>query len=254
MVDLNRTYTRNVMMVPVLKEDEEHHLIREAKNGNLQARNRLVESHLKLVVKIAMSRFAKIARTHLPDLIGEGNMALVKAIERFDPAYGVRLSSFVKKQIYWAMHNYAMQLGWAMKLPKEQAIRAIKFRKGDELQKETDSRGTAEGKQQRRRDIQWASSPVVSLHNAEEFEIPVENENPADVASKNEKIQMLEAALERLPDREKDVILCRIGLHSGRRMPLREVANILGVSIVRVSQLEKQGLSRLKNALSFTAH
>ncbi|WP_428980210.1 RNA polymerase sigma factor RpoH [Catenovulum adriaticum] len=263
-------YIQTVNSISVLKADEEKSLAERLFNdGDLDAAQQLIMSHLRFVVHIAKS----YSGYGLPqaDLIQEGNIGLMKAVRRFDPAVGVRLVSFAVHWIKAEIHEYVLKNWRIVKVATTKAQRKLFFnlRKSKkrlgwfnnaEVDKVADTLGVS------RREVLEMESRMSNQDQA--FDLgndDDENSNfaPAqflqdthsDVAQEVESDQWeshannrLLNAISTLDERSQDIIKAR-WLDDGNKITLQELAAKYSVSAERVRQLEANAMKKLKNAM-----
>ena len=260
-----KAYLREIGRTPLLTPPEEIELARKIKNGDRKARELMISSNLRLVVTIARD----YADYGLPllDLISEGNIGLMKAVERFDPAKRAKLSTYavwwIRQSIKRALSNQSKLVRLPVHLgDKMSKMRRVALRMSDELGREpTDDELSVE--------IGIASEKVSELRGAgirpaslnapisddgltelgesvadEEARTPFELLRDKDLRSKVDDL------LQELSGREKKIIAQRFGFGGGERKTLQEVGDRLGVSRERIRQLESVALVKLRRALS----
>lgn len=263
-------YIQTVNGISVLKADEEKGLAERLFNdGDLDAAQQLIMSHLRFVVHIAKS----YSGYGLPqaDLIQEGNIGLMKAVRRFDPAVGVRLVSFAVHWIKAEIHEYVLKNWRIVKVATTKAQRKLFFnlRKSKkrlgwfnnaEVDKVADTLGVS------RREVLEMESRMSNQDQA--FDLGNDDDEssnfaPAqflqdthsDVAQEVESNQWeshannrLLNAISTLDDRSQDIIKAR-WLDDGNKITLQELAAKYSVSAERVRQLEANAMKKLKNAM-----
>jgi RNA polymerase primary sigma factor len=242
-----------------LSETVEDRLVRRLIAGDRGARRRLMESYMGLVAAVAR----QYARWGVPleDLFEEGALALVQAVDRYDPGKGMRLSTYVTWWVKQAVRRAAMAQSQPVRIPERlweragEAARAessLRFRLGREAQ-ESDVMDALGWSEEDLAEVRRALLPVVSLEASvgdEDFEREESiadpgAEDPAEAAARNDARRRLVEALSALPERRSAVLSSRFGL-DGHPRSLAAVGKDLGVSRERARQLESAALSELR--------
>lgn len=259
-VDILGLYLAEVARIPPLSQEEELELARRMREGDIEARNRLILAHLRLVVSIA--REYGDTGLDLLDLIQEGNLGLLEAAARFDPEKGFRFSTYARWWIRQAIGSAIERQSQFIRIP------AYLFRALSRWARMRASFGDEEVLQrpdflsypgltvERLREVERTVGEVVSLDSplGEDGEEPLEEHiaderipGPEKEALREIMREELLELIQKLPPREALVLRLRYGLEGAKPQTLAEIARKLGISRERVRQLEKQGLSRLKS-------
>lgn len=265
-----RFYLKEIGTIPLLSPEEEKELARRSKEGDPLARQRLVEANLRLVVSIA-KRYTGRGMSIL-DLIQEGNLGLMKGVEKFEPDKGFKLSTYAT---WWIRQGITRALA-----DQSRTIR-VPVHMVESINKVT--------RTQRRLTLELGYEPslkelAASLNMPEEklkeildvskqptsLETPVgdeEDSNLSDFVADEKMIspeqnaanvmlrEEIDKLLENLKDRERDVLIHRFGLHGEESHTLEEVGQMFGVTRERVRQIEAKALKKIslpkyKNALA----
>jgi RNA polymerase primary sigma factor len=260
---LNR-YMRDIWRFPLLTLQQELELAEKIKKGDAKARERMINSNLRLVVTIAHD----YAHLGLPllDLISEGNIGLTKAVERFDPAKGAKLSTYamwwIKQSIKRALADQSKTIRLPVHLVDKIAkVRRVSLQMSDELGREpTDDElgeeiGIASGKVARLKSlgIRPASidGPIGDDDSTEFGEVigDEEAQTPFELLRDKNLLHEMDGLLDVLDKREMRIISERFGLDGGKPKTLETVAQNFGITRERIRQLQKIALTKLRRAL-----
>ena len=257
-----KAYLKEIGQVPLLSAEEEQTLARAARAGDADARRRLSEANLRLVVSVA-KRYAGRGLPFL-DLIQEGNLGLMKAAEKFEPDRGFRFSTYATWWIRQSITRAIADQGRTIRIPVHlvESINRVKKTAG-ELLRRTGREPTAEEiaaqldmEPARVRElIQLAQDPI-SLEtpvgeeedaHLEDFIQDDEAGVPADEAGRQLLRRELMNVLKSLTPREERVIALRFGLEDGRARTLEELGREFNVTRERVRQIEAKALRKLRH-------
>lgn len=259
--DLVKIYLREIGKMSVLSQTKEITLAKKAKEGDLEAKQELVRHNLRLVVSIA-KRYLNRGMSFL-DLIQEGNLGLLKAVEKFDPERGYKFSTYATWWIRQGITRSLSDKSRTIRLPVHvveliNKLRKINIKLGDKLGRTPTEEELAKeldiDTQKVKEIIQIMELPV-SLHSRvsqeeegdlEDFITDDEHLTPEGFADGVLLGVDINKALKCLTLKEAAVIRLRFGLDSGRQRTLEEVGKILGVTRERVRQLEFRALKKLR--------
>ena len=262
---LNR-YLREIGRIPLLTPQQEIELAAKIKNGDAAARERMINANLRLVVTIAHD-YANLGLPML-DLISEGNIGLTKAVDRFDPTKGAKLSTYamwwIKQSIKRALANQSKTIRLPVHLVDKIAkVRRVSLQMSDELGREpTDDElaeeiGIAGQKVERLRSlgIRPASldAPLGDDDDSTEFGALVgdeEAQTPFELLRDKNLLGEVDGLIDVLDAREKKIISQRFGLDGGNPKTLEDVGKDLGVTRERIRQLQNIALAKLRRGLS----
>ena len=257
-----RMYLEEVGKVPLLDAEEEKELARRMSDGDEEAKNKLVESNLRLVVSIAKRYVGK--GMFFLDLIQEGNLGLMKAVEKFDYKKGYKFSTYATWWIRQAITRAIADQARTIRIPVHMVETIHKVsRYSRQMLQELGREPTADeiGEKMgmsadRVRDIMKIAQDPVSLETpiGEEEDshlgdfIPDEDTPaPADAASATILREVIERELHTLTPREEHVIKLRFGLYDGRTRTLEEVGKEFDITRERIRQIEAKALRKLRH-------
>ena len=261
---LNR-YLREIGRIPLLTPQQEIELAAKIKKGDGAAREQMINANLRLVVTIAHD-YANLGLPLL-DLISEGNIGLTKAVERFDPAKGAKLSTYamwwIKQSIKRALANQGKMIRLPVHLVDKIAkVRRVSLQMSDELGREpTDDElgeevGIATDKVARLKSvgIRPASldAPIGDDDSTEFGEMVGDEEaqTPFELLRDKNLRGEVGGLIAVLDSREKKIISQRFGLDGGKPKTLEDVGKDFGITRERIRQLQNIALAKLRRALS----
>ncbi|MBU1122026.1 MAG: RNA polymerase sigma factor RpoD/SigA [Candidatus Omnitrophota bacterium] len=256
-----KAYLERIKNIPVLTQPEEESIVKKAKRGNKEARRKMITSNLKLVVNIAKH----YSRYGLPlmDLIAEGNIGLMRAINKFNTRRGYRFSTYSAWWIRQAITRALIDQGKTIRIPVYMSEVISKFQKSKEQLRQKLNR-----EPNRKEIAKKLKVPVNKIGEIEmwiqkksSLEAPVgddgesqlgdfiEGKDYADTSKEIEKIfekERLTHLLDSVTERERLVLNLRFGIADGKPHILADVAKILNVSRERIRQIEKEALRKVK--------
>jgi RNA polymerase primary sigma factor len=259
-----KIYLREIGRVPLLTAQQEIELARKIKNGDDKARALMISSNLRLVVTIARD-YVNLGLPLL-DIISEGNIGLIKAVERFDPSKRAKLSTYAAWWIKQSIKRALSNQGKMIRLPvhfgdKVSKMRRVALQMSEELGREpTDDElgeeiGIVSEKVSHLKTVAIRPASLdapVSDDDLTEFGESVGDEGartPFESLRDKDLNNEVDGLLEVLNDREKKIISQRFGFDGGARKTLEEVGAVLGVTRERIRQLQNVALSKLRHAL-----
>jgi RNA polymerase primary sigma factor len=260
-----RKYLHQISQFPLLTPQNEIALAKKIQGGDTNARNEMIQSYLRLVVTIAQD-YVNLGLP-LADLISEGTIGLTKAVERFDPAKGAKVSTYavlwIKQSITAALSNQVKTIRLPFHLvQKVSKVRRLTFELANDLGREPADDELAE-------ELGLPVGRVTELRNS--FARPTSLDAPIDDGESNELSDIiadeqthtsydslcdrdlrahLKAALQLLDDREKKIVLQRFGLDGGQPKTFDQIGELIGLTRERVYQVQQSAVSKLRRALT----
>jgi RNA polymerase primary sigma factor len=259
-----RLYLREIGEVKLLTRQEEVQLAAKIKRGNKKAREQLIKANLRLVVKIA--RDYEDLGLPLLDLISEGNIGLMKAVERFDPAKGGKLSTYGswwnKQAIKRALANQSKTI----RLPVHLVDKIAKMRRAEmRLQEEL---GREPADEELGEELGFTARRVALMRMAAirpaSLDAPIQDEDsnnfgdvvrddsagtPYELLEAKTVTGMLQDMVRTLNPREVTILSARFGLDGGREQTLDEIGRKLGLTRERIRQVQNLALTKLRKRI-----
>jgi RNA polymerase nonessential primary-like sigma factor len=263
-LDATRLYLREIEYSPLLTAEEEVYYSRLSRKGVESARKKMIECNLRLVVKIARRYMNR--GLALLDLIEEGNLGLIRAVEKFDPEKGFRFSTYATWWIRQTVERALMNQTRTIRLP----IHVIKelnvyLRAARKLEQTMEHEPTPE------EIAALVDRPVANVEKmlglrdrVTSVDVPVGKENdrplleiipdtnnpePSNLLQDEDVMANLEMWLNQLEEKQRQVVVRRFGLHGHERTTLEEVGAELGVTRERVRQIQMDALRQLRKIL-----
>lgn len=260
-----RVYMREIAKGDLLTPEEEIELAARIAEGDEKARARMIESNLRLVVKIAKD----YTNYGLPlvDLISEGNVGLIRAVEKFDPKKGGKLSTYaawwIKQSIKRALANQSKTVRLPVHLVDKLArVRRISALLAEELGREPTDAELSEELGIPRQKLallrQAAKKPRSldepthddSVSNYGELLADENASSPFEELAQKGNLDGLDEVLGTLNERESEIIGSRFGLNGKRILTLEEIGRNFGVSRERIRQIQNSALNKMRTALA----
>jgi len=262
--DTMKVYMQDIGEIPLVTKEEEIDLAARIKAGDESARQKLTTANLRLVVKIAHD--FKGLGLPLLDLISEGNIGLMRAVEKFDPAKGAKFSSYAAWWIKQSMRRALANQSRTIRIPVQSAgkinkIKSARLKLSEQLGREpTDSEIALklEFSERTVAGLRLADLRTFSLHDPiqhgedGEFQdiIPDQvTQSPDMILGDSEAISRLIKLLDCLDERERLILKLRFGLSGTRSRTLEEVSQEIGRTRERVRQIQNQALNKLREMM-----
>lgn len=257
-----KTYIKEISQIPLLTAEQEIKLSRRIRKGDERARKEMIRANLRLVINIAKRYFH--LGVPLLDLIEEGNLGLMKAVDRFNPRRGFRFSTYAAWWIKQAITRSILEQGKIIRIPVYMSELITKWKKTKERLSQRMKRPPTEDeiakklkitKSQKEQINFWLSASTSSLETPigdegdSQLSDVVEDETAVSPDKDIEQLlnkERLRGLLSMMRKRERQVLDMRFGLADGKTHTLAEVAKKLGVSRERVRQIEEEALKKLR--------
>jgi len=263
-LDSLRMYFQDIRAAKLLTPEEEQELARRIAQGDDAARKRMIESNLRLVVKLAKRYMGQ--GLPLLDLIEEGNIGLIKAVERFKAEKGCRFSTYAVLWIRQSIERALVRQSRTVRLPAHvvgdlkrmiRITRSLTQRLGREplFEELTKEMGV---------DADYLNRLMMSVRKATSIESPLDDDGhyhladilteedqpgPLSITEHLELVKLVSSWLELLSPTEKAVIKLRFGLRDGEPKTLEAIGEMFGVTRERIRQIEAKALQRLRKLM-----
>lgn len=259
------TYLREINETPLLSADEEKYLAQRISIGDTEARDQMVRANLRLVVNIARGYTGK--GLQLQDLIEEGNLGLLRAVEGFDPGMNTRFSTYASYWIKQSIKRALVNTAKTIRIPAYMVELLAKWRRAtNKLQDELDRPPTHEevakylGLPKKKLNIikkairVYNSAPQTEQADSgwsiDEMLMDGRSKTPDTEMVETDDLKHVMQLLERMDKREATVLRMRYGLDSEEPKTLKEIGECLGLTRERVRQIENEALAKLSESLS----
>lgn len=262
--DVLSIYLKEINRIPMISHEEENELALKAKAGDKRAREKLINSNLRFVVTVAK----KYQGQGLPleDLINEGNLGLLTALEKFEPEKGYHFISYAVWWIRQSILKAVCEKSRAVRLPLNRANELFQIQKiqktlihesGSSDVSVDDIAAESGLEPDLIRDLLAVSREMVS------FDAPVASKGeisdskvgdfieddkmgPEEEVMQSSLKEDVETLLSTLTEKERDIIILRFGLHDTKPMSLKEIGDLYGLTKERIRQIEKRAIEKMK--------
>jgi len=269
--DINRDaeslYMSEIEIVPLLTADQEIELGRLVKQGDSAARQKMIESNLRLVVKIA--RRYRVPKMSLMDIVEEGNIGLMQAVEKFDPEKGFRFSTYASWWIRHQIERAVMNQSRTVRLPVHVVRELNRYKRAayelvSTLQHEPNNQEIAESTDSSAAQVDKlfaynlsTASVDAPLGNSESGDFTLldavadtASVDPIAEAQQHDIYAHISEWLDFLGDKQREIVERRFGLSGYDPQTLEKVAGEVGLTRERVRQIQIQSLDKLKQILT----
>jgi RNA polymerase primary sigma factor len=260
-LDSLRLYLREIGKVPLLTADQEVYLAKRIERGDMAAKTHMIEANLRLVVSIAKGYLGR--GLSFLDLIQEGSLGLIRAVEKFDYRKGYKFSTYATWWIRQAVTRAIADKARTIRIPVHMVEKLNKVVHVErQLVQEFGREPTPE---EIAAELQWTAREVKDILRIAQLPVSLEKpigeeedselgdfvedetaESPFELASENLRRENVRRALDALPQREREVIEMRYGLKGNQARTLEEVGRAFGVTRERIRQIENNTLKKLK--------
>ncbi|HYZ27609.1 MAG TPA: RNA polymerase sigma factor RpoD [Thermoleophilaceae bacterium] len=261
-LDSLRLYLRSIGRVDLLTAEQEVTLAKRIERGNMEAKQQMIEANLRLVVSIAKNYLGR-GLTFL-DLIQEGSLGLIRAVEKFDYRRGYKFSTYATWWIRQAVTRAIADKARTIRIPVHMVE---KLNKVVHVERQlVQDLGREPSPEEIAKDLEWTAREVKDILRMAQLPVSLEKpigededsslgdfvedetaESPFELASENLRRQNVRKALEALPEREREVMEMRFGLNGHQARTLEEVGRAFGVTRERIRQIENNTLKKLES-------
>ena len=256
-------YLKEINRIPLISHEEEYELALKAKAGDKAARDRILRANLRFVVSVAK----KFRGQGLPlsDLINEGNIGLITALDKFEPDKGYHFISYAVWWIRQSIMKAISEKGRTVRLPLNRSNELMQIQKAQKAlmhEKETIEPSSEDIAVVTGLDAKLVNDLLAISEDVISFDSPVkkgedsdstfgdfiedESTGPEEMVMQGSLKEAVDSLLDTLSDKERDIIERRFGLNNRKPMSLKEIGEVYGLTKERIRQIEKRALERLR--------
>ncbi len=266
--DVMKMYLNEIGKIPKLHPEEINSLFRRFNEGDQTAKKRLIEANLRLVIYIAK----RYSHTNVPfqDLVAEGNLGLIRAVEKFNPNRGCQFSTYATWWIKQSIENAIINQSKPIRLPAHICLRISRIIKiikelDQILNREPTPEEIAQYIPESPEEIvkelgllkkTYSLDAVLNEHTGSEDTLldtlqAESGKSPLESIEKLERLQQITCEMERLNETEKKILWLRYGLGDEEPQTLESIGRMLGVTRERIRQIEKKTILKLRKRILF---
>ena len=266
-LDSFQVYVREVRKYPLLSPTEEVAFAMAARNGSQEARKKMIVSNLRFVIKMAKNYVS--SGVPFADLVEEGNLGLILAVDRFDHTKGFRFSTYASWWIRQSISRGIANQSRTVRIPLHVIHLANRYIKAEQkltqkLARKPTIEETAEEIKEPLKKVEKLGTLIESIKSLDyisslealdglaETQPALVSPSPEELVELHLRNEWISRLLERLPKREETILRIRFGFYDGTTRTLAETGSFFGVSRERVRQLEKRALLKMKRLVEMT--